>query len=330
MEYRELGISGVKISVVTFGAWAIGGFMWGGTDDAAAINAIHKAIDLGITGIDTAPAYGDGHSERVVGRAIVNRRDKVQILTKFGLERDSKEGTFFFETLDTDGKPVKTYYNARKKRVIAECEESLKRLGTDYIDLYQHHWPDPGTPIEETFEAVDRLLKDGKIRAAGVSNYSPQQMDAARKIVPLASAQPPYSMVKRGAEGDVLPYCIKNRIDVVVYSPLQRGLLTGKIKADRKFPNTDDRSGDAFFKPENLKRVHEFLGKIRPIADAHKATLAQMVINWTIQRPGITAALVGARNPKQVEENAGATNFKLTGEEVKQIDKLLEDLKLEV
>jgi aryl-alcohol dehydrogenase-like predicted oxidoreductase len=128
----------------------------------------------------------------------------------------------------------------------------------------------------------------------------------------------------------VLPYCIKNKIGVVVYSPLQRGLLTGKIKADRKFPNTDDRSADAFFKPENLKRVHEFLGKIRPIADAHKATLAQMVINWTIQRPGITAALVGARNPKQVEENAGTANFKLTKEEIKQIDKLLEDLKLEV
>lgn len=329
MEYRQLGSSDIKVSAVAFGAWAIGGFMWGGTDDEAAVAAIGKAIDLSVTTIDTAPIYGFGHSERVVAKAVGKRRAEVQILTKFGLQWDSDEGRFHFEAQDPTGKGVKVYRNARKERVIAECEESLKRLGTDYIDLYQQHWPDPGTPIEETFEAVARLLKDGKILAAGVSNFPVEQMDAAGKTVPLASAQPPYSMVNRGIERDLLPYCMQNNIAVLVYSPLQRGLLTGKIGMDREFPPTDHRSGNVFFKPENRRRVLDLLAEMAPIAEAHRATLAQLVIAWTIDRPGITSALVGARDPRQAEENAGAANLILTEDETRRIDDLLQAFSLQ-
>jgi aryl-alcohol dehydrogenase-like predicted oxidoreductase len=330
MEYRKLGGSGLKVSVVSLGTWAIGGFMWGGTDDKAAIAAIRKSIDLGVTTIDTAPVYGFGHSEELVGRAIEGRRNSVVILTKFGLRWQDEKGTPHFETKDTEGKKVVIYDCARRDAVIEECEQSLKRLRTDYIDLYQQHWPDPETPVEETFEAVSKLLKDGKIRAAGVSNFSPAQMDAARKVVPIASCQPPYSMVNRAVEKDVLPYCKKNNIGVLVYSPLQRGLLTGKISKDYVFPSTDHRAEDRFFKPENRARVLAFLEKIKPIAEEHGATLAQVVVSWTIHRPGVTAALVGARNPIQAEENAGAAKVKLTAKETERINGLLEDLRLEL
>ena len=330
MEYRRLGNTEIKVSVITFGAWAIGGFMWGGTDDDAAVAAIRKALDLGMTTIDTAPVYGFGHSEKVVAKAVGARRSEVQILTKFGLQWENEEGAYHFTAQDPSGKPVKVYRNARKERVIAECEESLQRLGTDYIDLYQQHWPDPGTPIEETYEAMAKLLQDGKVRAVGVSNFSVEQMEAVRKIVPLAANQPPYSMVNRGIERDVLPYCVANNIGVLVYSPLQRGLLTGKVTMDREFPPTDHRRGNAFFKPENRRRVLDFLAQIAPIAEAHGATLAQVAISWTIHRPGITSALVGARDPEQVEENAKGAQLRLTEGETQEIDRLLDALKLDL
>jgi len=323
MQYRQLGSSDVKASVVTFGAWAIGGWMWGRTDDENAIAAIREAIELGITSIDTAAVYGYGHSERIVGQAIAGRRDEVQIFTKYGLRWDSDEGTFHFEWTDADGVTKKIYHNARKESVIWECEQSLRRLGTDYIDLYQCHWPDPATPIEDTMEAIDKLLKDGKIRSAGVSNWSIEQIDKARQIVPLASNQPPYSMINRHSR-DVIAYCAEHGIASIVYSPLQRGLLTGKVTMDRQFSKSDHRAGNVFFRPENRKKVLDFLEQIRPIAEAHNATLAQLVINWTIHQPGITAALVGARNPQQVRENAGAADFELTEQEIRQIDELIE------
>lgn len=330
MEYRQLGSSDVKVSAVTLGTWAIGGWMWGGTDDEAAVAAIHKAIDAGMTSIDTAPIYGFGHSERTVGRAVAGRRDQVQILTKYCMRWDLEEGEFFFQTTDAKGKPLKVYKNARPASIMAECERSLKRLGTDRIDLYQCHWRDHTTPVEETMTAMERLLKDGKIRAAGVSNFTAEEIDAARSVVPLASDQPPYSMVRRGIEADVLPYCREHNVGLVVYSPLQLGLLTGKVTLEREFPRDDQRSGSAYFKPQNRKRVLEFLDKLRPIAEAHSATIAQLVINWTIHRPGVTAALVGARNARQAEENAAAGDFKLTDEETRKIDALLEGLELDL
>jgi aryl-alcohol dehydrogenase-like predicted oxidoreductase len=226
MQYRPLGNSSLKVSALTLGTWAMGGFMWGGSDETEAIAAIQKAIDLGATSIDTAPIYGLGGSEEIVGKAIAGHRDKVQLLTKFGLCWDKAEGAFHFEMRAPNGEMVKVYRNARKARIIAECEASLKRLGTDYIDLYQQHWPDPETPLEESWEAIAQLLRAGKIRAAGVSKFSIEQIEQAGRIVPLASVQPPYSMVNRGIEKDLLPYCREHGLGVLVYSPLQRGLLT--------------------------------------------------------------------------------------------------------
>lgn len=317
MEYRRLGTSDVEVSVITFGAWAIGGRKWGGQDEGDAVAAIEAALDHGVTSIDTAPAYGLGRSEQLVGKAIRGKRDQVQILTKYGIRWDNEQ-------------TKELYRDAHKESVIYECEQSLRRLGTDCIDLYQCHHRDEATPVEETMEAIDKLLKDGKILAAGVSNFAVADIEAAGKVVPIASDQPPYSMVNRGIEADVLPYCCENNIAVIVYSPLQRGLLTGKITEDYEFKGDDHRANDRFFRLENVRKVNAFLEKIRPFAEAHDATLAQLVINWTIHRPGITVALVGARNPKQARENAQAADFKLTREETNTINGLLDDVKLDL
>lgn len=329
MHHRKLGASDLEVSVVALGTWAIGGFMWGGTDEKSAMEAIHRSIDLGVTTIDTAPAYGFGLSEEIVGKAIKGVRDKVQILTKFGLSWDDPGSRDYWEIKDPDGRPVRIYHDARKGKVIRECEDSLRCLGVDHIDLYQQHWPDDDTPIDETMQAVEKLLKDGKIRAAGVSNFDAQLMSQARLRVKIASCQPPYSMLQRDIEEDVVPYCMDNGIGLIVYSPLQRGLLTGKVTPDRDFPETDHRSGLRMFSRENRRRILDFLERIRPIAQGHNATLAQLAINWTIRRPGITSALVGARNASQAEENARAADFELTREEIVEIDTELGRLVLE-
>ena len=330
MEYRQLGTSDVRVSAVTLGTWAIGGWLWGGTDDEKAIGAIHKAIDAGMTTIDTAPMYGLGHSERIVGKAIAGRRDKVQLLTKYSLRWDLAEGEFYFETTDNDGRARKVYRNAKKARVIAECEQSLRRLGTDYIDLYQCHWPDHTTPVEETMEAMEKLIKDGKVLAAGVSNFSTDQIDACCKVLALAADQPPYSMVNRDIEADVLPYCREHDIGVIVYSPLQLGILSGKVSMDRQFPDNDLRARSPYYQPDNRRKIIDFLAEIRPIADAHGATLAQLAISWTIHRPGVTAALVGARNLDQAAENAAAADLQLGADQTQRIDALLDELKLDL
>jgi len=329
MEYRQLGQTDVKVTSITLGAWAIGGWMWGGQDEQAALDAIHTSIDAGVTTIDTAAIYGYGASENLVGKAIAGMRDKVQILTKYGLRWDSDEGVFSFEWTEEQTGTVKIYKNSRKKSVIYECEQSLKRLQTDYIDLYQCHWRDDSTPIEETMEAMERLIDAGKIRAAGVSNFNVQDMTDCMRIIPLASSQPPYSMVNRGIEADVLPWCRENGVGVIVYSPLQRGLLTGKITDNYVFNTGDHRAGNAFFKPANVRKVNALLEEIRPIAEAHSATLAQLAIAWTISQPGITAALVGARNARQAAENASAGNIVLSAEEKDRMDALLGNLQMD-
>jgi len=330
MEFRELGESGLKVSVITFGAWAIGGWMWGGQDRKEALAGIQRALDLGVTSIDTAPAYGFGLSEEIVGEAIRGKRDRVQILTKFGLRWDTDKGVFYFDSQDNDGKPVNIHKYAGKESVIRECEQSLKRLDTDYIDLYQIHWADSTTPIEETMEACSLLVQQGKVRAVGVCNYSVDQMKTAEKVLKLASNQIPYSMINRGMEDEVIPYCMKMNRGVLAYSPLQRGLLTGKIKPGHSFGPGDHRPSSSFFTEGNINRVLDFLEALRPIAGDKNATLAQLVIRWTIQRPGITVALVGVRNPKQAEENAKAFDVKLSEEEVQKIDTLLAALKLDL
>ncbi len=326
MEYRRLGTSELEVSRVIFGAWAVGGWFWGGTDDEQAVAAIHRAIQLGINTIDTAPMYGFGHSERIVGQAIKGRRDEVVLATKCGMVWDRQEGQRFFETEDDKGNPCLVYRNLKKDSILREIDLSLERLGVDCIDLYQCHWPDSTTPPKETMAALSRLLEEGKIRAIGLSNFTAEMIEECRRYGPVHSDQPPYSMLSRGIEGDVLPYCAANGVSVIVYSPLQQGLLTGKVTMDRKFAKGDQRRSKAWFKPHNRRRMLEFLDTIRPIAGAHGKSLAQLAINWCLCQEGVTATIVGARRADQVEENAGGAGWKLTADEMAQINGLLEEL----
>lgn len=329
MEYRQLGQTEIKVSAITYGAWAIGGWMWGGADRKDAIRAIHASIDKGVTSIDTAPIYGQGTSEDIVGEALEGAsREKVQIMTKFGMRWDETKGTFAFKSEDNSGKAIDIYKYAGKESIIKECEDSLRRLRTDYIDLYQIHWPDASTPIEETFEAVYSLQKLGKILAAGVCNYDVAQMKTADKVVSLASNQVPFSMVRREIEKELVPHCIQHQRSILAYSPLQGGLLTGKIKPDHQFNAGDHRAKSRYYKPVNIERVNKFLETLGAIAQDKKATVSQLVIRWTIEQPGITVALVGARDSKQAEQNAEAINVKLSEEEMKYINDHLDKLDL--
>ncbi len=329
MEYRQLGESDLKVSAITFGAWAIGGWMWGGTEHNDAVRAIHASVDEGVTSIDTAPVYGQGLSEELTGEALKGLdRSKVQVLTKFGMRWDLALGSLAFKSKDNSGKDIDVYKYAGKESVILECENSLRRLGTDYIDLYQIHWPDVTTPIEETFEAVLRLKEQGKIREAGVSNYNVEQMKAADKVVKLASNQVPFSMVEREIEKELVPYCIENKKGILAYSPLQRGILSGKMRAGHHFGEGDNRPATKAYQPENLNRINAFLDQIKPMAESKSATLAQLVIRWTLERPGITVALVGARNAEQAIQNARAINIKLSAEEIKFINDKLYQVQL--
>lgn len=303
--------------------------MWGGTERKDAVEAIRASYDLGVTSIDTAPIYGQGTSEEIVGEAIKGiPRDKVQILTKYGMRWDLNKGELAMKSQDNSGKEIDVYKYAGRDSIIKECEDSLRRLGTDYIDLYQIHWPDPTTPIEETMETVAQLIKEGKVRQAGVCNYNVAQMQEAEKYVKLVSNQVPYSMVKRDIEADVVPYCLENNKSILAYSPLERGLLTGKMKPGYTFSEGDHRANLYFFKDDNLKRTDEFLQKIKPLADEKNATLAQLVIRWTVEQPGITIALVGARNAAQATQNAKAIHVKLSQDEINFITEELNKLEL--
>jgi len=329
MELRKLGESDVLVTPMAFGAWAIGGWMWGGAEEKEAIEAIRAAITAGITTIDTAPVYGFGRSEELVGKALEGMsRDSYQILTKFGMNWQSEEGEYFFDSVDNDGKPFKMYKWASKQKVMQECEDSLRRLKTDHIDLLQIHWPDNSTPISETFEAVQRLIEQGKVRAAGVCNYNVQQVDEALKTIQLASNQVPYSMINREIEMTVVPQATEKNIGIIAYSPLQRGLLTGKIKPGHKFSEGDTREGNRFYTDENIERTNQLLEKLTPIADNHDATLSQLVINWTIHRPGVACVLVGARNAEQVNDNAQCLSISLSEEEMNEITNAADEFSL--
>jgi len=327
---RKLGNTDLNISPVAFGAWAIGGWMWGGSDRKDALDAIRRSVEKGMTTIDTAPVYGFGLSEEIVGEAVKGMREKVQILTKYGLSWNTQRGEFFFASRHNSGKPVNIHRYSDKRQVIRECEASLKRMKIDYIDLYQIHWPDPTTPVEETMQAIIRLKEKGKIREAGVCNYDVTLMQAAAGMVNLASNQVPYSMVRRDIEKEVVPWCTSHDVGILAYSPLQRGLLTGKIKPDYLFSEGDSRPSTPHFSLSNIIRTNKFLDQIRPLAAEKGVSLSQLVIRWTIQQPGITAALVGARNPDQVEDNAGAMLFELSDKEVTFIGDHLAELELEL
>ena len=313
-ERRPLGTSGLEIPPVTFGAWAVGGWYWGGTDDAEALRAIQRAVDLGAGAVDTAPMYGFGHSEEVVGRALRalgGRRREVLVATKCGLRWDTGEGTFFFRTKDARGRVVEVYRNLRPASVRAECEASLRRLGVDEIDLYQLHWPDVSTPLADTAEALSRLLEEGKIRAVGVSNFDRDQLAQLMRHMPVASLQPRYHLLDRAIEETLLPFCQEAKVAVLVYSPLAQGLLAGTVDATRTFPPGDYRANQPFFAPEYLARLDGPLAELRACARRLGATPAQVAIAWVLGAPGVTSALVGARRATQVEENVGATRITL-------------------
>ena len=282
----------------------------------------------GITTIDTAPVYGFGKSEELVGEAIKGMRDKVQILTKYGLRWDAKVGSYYFSLKDEDGNTIDIYRYAGKESVIRECENSLRRLKTDYIDLYQIHWPDTTTPMEETMEAINILLEQGKIRAAGVCNFDAGLLNEAMKTAPLCSDQVPYSMVNRGIEEELVPFCIENKKSILAYSPMQRGLLTGKFTPDHKFNKGDTRAESAYFRKENIAKINAFLDEIRPLAESKAATLAQLAIRWALEQPGITCALAGARNARQVDDNAGTMNISLSRDETEEINSKLNQLNI--
>lgn len=331
MKKVQLPASDVKITPIAFGAWAIGGWFWGGAEETESVKAIEAAIANGMTSIDTAPAYGFGQSEEFVAKAIKGKREKVEILTKFGLVWNQKSGHLHYEkTHDNNGNELALYRLGRKENVIEECEDCLRRLGTDYIDLFQQHWPDNSTPIEETMEALEILKRQGKIRAGGVCNYSASEMTKAEKYFELTSNQVPYSMVNRDIEDDVVSYCISNDKAIIAYSPLQRGVLTGKITPNYKFNEGDHRPSTPFFQNKNLVEINKFLSEIKPIADKQKATLAQLVLKWSLEQPGITCVLAGARNEKQVLENLAAYDVLLTESDETQIANKLNHLQLEL
>jgi aryl-alcohol dehydrogenase-like predicted oxidoreductase len=325
MEYRKLGDTHLELSAITYGSFAIGGTMWGGTEENEAQNAIRASIDHGVTTIDTAPFYGLGFSEELIGRTIKDMdRSKIQILTKFGMVWDGSnqgKGDYMWDQED-NGNVYPLYKYASKANVIKETEESLKRLKTDYIDLLQLHWPDSTTPIDETMEALQRLTEQGKIRAAGVSNYDKNQMLEAQKTIKLASNQLPYSMLNRLIEKDIVPAAIENNIGLIAYSPLERGLLSGKYFKGEHLKSDDHRNG--YFGQFDPEKVKNFLSKIEPLANDKNVTLAQLVLRWTTLQPGISVVLAGARNSEQAISNAQSIDITLNQEELLFINKELE------
>jgi methylglyoxal reductase len=326
MLYRSLGNSGIQASVVAFGAWQLGNWWWGRSDDQESISAIHAALDHGINFIDTAPIYGFGHSEEVVGRAICDRRDEVVLATKCGLVWDREKGVFHFSSDDSlvtkEPSKYKVYKYLHPDSIREEVEKSLKRLQTDYIDLYQTHWQEETTPIEDTMATLLGLLDEGKIRAIGVSNATIDHIKAYGNI---DADQERFSMLDRRIEkNSQLQYCLKNNIAVLAYSPLEQGLLTGKVSADRQFSDSDQRKYLPKFTEENRRRVNAMLDQLRPIAEKHHLSLSQLVIAWTYSQPGLTHVLCGCRNAEQAVSNAAAGDATLSHHDLHTIDQIIQ------
>ncbi|MEW9613140.1 aldo/keto reductase [Shinella sp. S4-D37] len=312
---RTVGRSGVRASAVGLGTWAIGGWMWGGTDEAQSIAAIQASLDAGVSLIDTAPAYGLGRAEEIVGKAIAGRRDKAVIATKCGLVWHTRKGNHFF---DQDGRPVHRYLG--RDAIVHEVEESLRRLGTDHIDLYITHWQDATTPIEETVAALEDLKKAGKIRAIGASNVDRSELEQYIETGSLDAIQERFSMIDRKIEADLLPLTVPNGVATLSYSSLALGLLSGTIGPDRVFSGDDQRRDNPRFSVANRQKAKDFSDAIRPLAEYHGASIAQVVIAWTLAQEGVTFALCGARNPAQALDNARAGTLRLGAEDLAAID----------
>ena len=323
MKYLPLGESGLSSSVIGFGAWAIGGgAVWGGTnDDAESIRTIRTALDAGINLLDTAPAYGWGHSERLIARAIEGRRDSVLLATKCGLWWDDSRGSFFSKFNGRD-----LYRSLRPDTIAIEIERSLNDLNTDRIDLYQVHWPaiEPDkTPIQDTMAALLKLRDEGKIRAIGVCNLSPAELEEYLACGTIASHQFRYSMLSRDAEPEILPLCRKHQLATLTYMSLEQGLLTGRIGMDHVFKDGEIRTNPSWFPwllPENRRVVLDMLAGWKPICDRHGCTLAQLVLAWTLARPGVTHVLAGARKPHHIRETAAAADLDILPDDMDRIN----------
>lgn len=314
MMTRLLGSSGIQASAIALGAWAIGGGdTWGNNDDQVSIRAIQTALDLGVNLIDTAPAYGVGHSEKIVGEAIKGRRHEVVLATKCGLawhSQAAQHGPLF-----TEREGLKIYRTLSPASIRLEVEASLQRLQTDYIDLYQTHWPSlqpEAEPIAETMECLLQLKAEGKIRAIAASNVSIAQIQEYLAVGQLDAIQVRYSMLDRRIEQDLLPFCLEHNISILAYSPLEHGLLTGKIGMDRQFPAGDLRLKKPWLQLDNRQRVLAMLAGWQDLTQAYQCTLSQLVIAWTVAQPGLTFALCGGRKPEQVSDNAQAAKINLS------------------
>lgn len=308
---RQLGNSDLNITPIGYGAWAIGGgnweYAWGAQDDDESVKTIERALEAGINWIDTAAIYGLGHSEEVVAKALKNSDKKPYIFTKCSMRWDADR---------------QIYRSLKAKSLEEELENSLRRLQVETIDLYQIHWPDPEGEIEEGWETLARFQKQGKVRYIGVSNFSVAQMKRVQKIAPITSLQPPYSLLNRGIEAEVLPFCSQNGIGVINYSPMVSGLLTGKMTAERiaKMPADDWRKRSANFNEPKLSKNLKLVELLREIGSSHGVAPGVVAIAWTLRKPAVTAAIVGARRPDQVDGIVPAATFRLSGAELGRID----------
>jgi aryl-alcohol dehydrogenase-like predicted oxidoreductase len=311
MDYVSIPGTDLAPSRIGLGTWAIGGWMWGGTDEERSIRTILAALERGITLIDTAPAYGQGRSEEIVGKAVARfgHRDRVVLATKVGIE------------WRRTGDVVR---NASRARIMKEVADSLRRLRTDYIDIYQVHWPDPAVPIEETAAALRTLHEEGYIRAIGVSNYSPKQMDLFREVAPLHTAQPPYNLFEREAEKDVLPYCLWHGVATLTYGALCRGLLSGRMRADTGFGGDDLRRTDPKFQPPRYAQYLRAVATLEHLARARygKSVLA-LAVRWVLDQPGVHVALWGARSPEQLDPLDEVMGWALDADAARTIDAIL-------
>jgi aryl-alcohol dehydrogenase-like predicted oxidoreductase len=316
MQTRQLGNSDLQITPLGVGAWAMGGggapFSWGPQDDNDSIGALHAALDRGINWIDTAPIYGLGHSEEVVGRALKGRSKRPYVFTKCSLIWDEKR---------------EVARSLKRDSIRQECEDSLRRLQTDAIDLYQIHWPDPEPDIEEGWRALAELQKEGKVRWIGVSNFKPAQLALIEAIAPVASDQPPYSILSPDIEAELLPYCGAHNIGVIVYSPMKSGLLTGAMTRERiaNMPEDDFRQRTVSFKEPLLTRNLNLVERLREIGKRHGRTPGEVALAWTLRRPEVTGAIVGMRSSKQVDGVVGAADFRLSKDETEEIAKFLRE-----
>jgi aryl-alcohol dehydrogenase-like predicted oxidoreductase len=309
MEYRLLGASGIRVSAVALGCWPIAGMTSGGVTDRDSLATIEACFELGINFLDTAYAYGmQGESERLIGQALAGRRDQMVIATKGGIHWQPGR---------------KQMLDARPETLVRECEASLSRLRTDHVDLLYLHAPDPNTPLADSAAALAELRRQGKTRAVGVSNVSFDQLRQFASVCPLTAFQPAFNMLDRGIERELLPWCREHHVAVVVYWPLVKGLLAGRLARDHVFPTTDSRHKYPMFQGEEYQRNLDLVDQLRPIAAECGHSVAQLVINWTIHQPGITSALCGAKRPDQICENAAGAGWQLTADQAARIDSAL-------